>query len=131
MKKILPALLLTLASGSALAGWSPVQPDNGIFSAYADLNSIKRIGGKASMAGLYDFRKGDLTPEGKSFFSTTVLREYDCEARKVRLLSHVDFSEPMGVGTAVSAGARPGRWEKVMRGAVDEVYWKVACGITR
>ena len=80
------------------------------------------------MHGLYDFRRQDFTPEGRGLYSTAVLREYDCEDRRVRLLSSIDFSGHMGEGAAVSASDRPGRWEAVVAGGIDEAYWDVACG---
>ena len=82
----------------------------------------------ARMSGLYDFRKQDFTPAGKGLFSTVVLREYDCEGRRVRLLSSIDFSGHMGAGEPVDSSARSGRWESIVAGALDESCWKIACG---
>ena len=101
---------------------------NEIYSAYADRDSIRRQGSVATMHGLYDFRRQDFTPEGRGLYSTAVLREYDCAARRVRLLSSIDFSDRMGGGTAVSTSDTPGRWEPVLKGGIDDAYWTVACG---
>lgn len=79
------------------------------------------------MAGLYDFKRQDFTPDGRGLYSTVVLREYDCAGRRVRLLSYVDFSGPMGSGTAVSTHNGPRRWESIVSGALDEAYWLLAC----
>ena len=129
MKRIVPACCLALLGvGGAAAGWTAVGGDGSVYTAYADRDTIRRNGGKASMTGLYDFKRGDRTPEGKGYFSTTVLREYDCDARAVRLLSHIDFSAQMGGGDAVAMSSRPGRWEPIVRGALDEAYWVIACG---
>ena len=125
--RAIPNLLL-LASGAAAAEWTAVGPGNDIYSAYADKDCIRRNGGMVRMSGMYDFRKKDFTPTGQGLFSTVVLREYDCDARRVRLLSSIDFSGHMGEGTAVSTSKRLGRWEPIVAGGVDEVYWDVACG---
>ena len=98
-----------------------------IYVPYADQATIRALGANVSMAGLYDFRKGDQTPEGNGLFSTVVLREYDCRGRRVRLLSAIDFSDHMGAGVPVSTSADPGRWESIVPGGIDEAYWKVAC----
>ena len=120
-------LLLALGSAHAVAEWIAVGSANEIYAAYADRASIRRTGNLASMHGLYDFRKQDFTPHGRGLYSTAVLREYDCAARKVRLLSSIDFSGHMGEGTAVSSSDAPRRWEEIVAGGIDEAYWQVAC----
>ena len=82
----------------------------------------------ATMSGMYDFKRQDFTPEGKGLYSTVVLREYDCEGRRVRLLSSIDFAGQMGTGGPVDTSARAGRWEEIVAGALDEAFWKIACG---
>jgi hypothetical protein len=121
------SLSLALLSGNAAAEWTRVGGDDTIYAAFADEATIRRNGTMARMSGAYDFRKQDFTPEGKGLYSTVVLREYDCEGRQVRLLSSIDFSGHMGAGDAVSTSARTGRWEPIVRGGVDEAYWKIAC----
>ena len=81
----------------------------------------------AIMSGMYDFRKQDFTPAGLGLYSTVVLREYDCEARRVRLLSSIDFAGRMGAGGAVDTSARVGRWEDIVAGGLDEAFWNLAC----
>jgi hypothetical protein len=121
-------LLLGLASTGALADWTPVGRANEIYAAYADVASIRRAGGVATMHGLYDFRRRDYTPDGKALYSTAVLREYDCEGRRVRLMSSVDFSGHMGAGEPVSTSGVPRRWEGVVAGGIDDAFWQIACG---
>ncbi len=101
---------------------------NAIYAAFADKSTIRARGANVSMSGLYDFRRQDFTPDGKGLYSTVVLREYDCSARQVRLLSAIDFSGHMGAGEPVSASTRTGRWEAIVPGALDEAYWDIACG---
>ncbi len=121
------AFLLALAAGAARAEWTAVGAANEIYAAFADRASIRRNGTMASMHGLYDFRRQDFTPEGRGLHSTAVLREYDCAARRVRLLSSIDFAGHMGTGAAVSASSRAGRWESVVAGGIDEAYWNLVC----
>jgi len=122
------ALALLGAYGSmAAADWSAVGQANEIYAAFADPATIRRNGGLATMQGLYDFRRQDFTPEGRGLYSTAVLREYDCEGRRVRLLSAIDFSGHMGEGAPVSTSHSPRRWEGVVPGGIDEAYWQVAC----
>ena len=121
---------LTLAlSGSAWADWTAIAPGNEIYAAYADKATLRRDGDVATMQGLYDFRRQDFTPEGRGLYSTAVLREYDCAGRRVRLLSAIDFSGPMGAGTPVSTSSSPRRWEAIVAGGIDDEFWQVACGM--
>jgi len=122
------ALALALCSGAAAADWTALGGGDNIYVPYADKATIHGLGANVSMAGLYDFRRGDLTPEGRPFLSTVVLREYDCRSRRVRLLSYIDFSGHMGTGSVVTGVKRTGRWEQIVEGALDEAYWQLACG---
>jgi hypothetical protein len=121
------SVLVFLLSGTAAAGWTPLGVEDEIHAAYFDRDTLHRTGATAHMSGLYDFRRQDFTPAGKALYSTVVLREYDCAARRVRLLSYIDFAGHMGTGEVVDRMSSSGRWETVMPGAVDEAYWKVAC----
>jgi hypothetical protein len=121
-------LALALGATGAHADWTPVGVPDEIYAAYADRDSIHRQGSLASMHGLYDFRRRDFTPEGRALFSTAVLREYDCDGRRVRLLSSIDFAGHMGTGEAVATSDRPGRWEAVVAGGIDEAYLTFVCG---
>jgi hypothetical protein len=123
------ALLLCagLAGGAAHAEWTAVAPDNGIYAAYADRASVRRDGPFAAMVGMYDFARGDLTPEGVRFYSTTVEREYDCREPRVRLMRYADHAGRLGEGPVVSAAEGRRRWEAVLDGSLDAAYWKIAC----
>ncbi len=123
------ALALVLASAQAAADWTPVGRANEIYAAYADKASIRRHGSMATMHGLYDFPRQDLTPEGRALYSTVVLREYDCTARRVQLQSSIDFSGHMGAGVPVSVSQTPGRWEAVYKGGVDDAFLRMACAV--
>lgn len=127
MSRLAAALLLAAAAGSASADWTAVGQPNEIYAAYADRDTIRRAGGIVTMQGLYDFRRQDFTPEGHGLYSTAVLREYDCAARRVRLMSSIDFSGAMGAGNPVSTSREPRRWEEVVAGGIDEAYLQVAC----
>jgi hypothetical protein len=123
-------VLLWLLCGSATADWSLVGANQNIYSAYADRESVHRTGGESvQMLGLYDFLIQDVAVNGQPHESTIVLREYDCQLSRVRLLAFVDYAGHMGAGKVVSrVGApEPGRWEPVVPGAIDEALWKLAC----
>ena len=117
-----------MLSTDAAADWTLVGGVENVFSAYADAGTIRRHGNNADMWGIYDFNKADISAGGHKHLSTKVLREYDCRDRRVRLLSYLDYSEPMGSGRVIDTNDDPRRWEAVVPGAVDEAFWKLACG---
>jgi hypothetical protein len=57
-------LALALCATAASAEWAAVGGGDQIYVPYADTATIRALGANVSMAGLYDFRKGDQTPEG-------------------------------------------------------------------
>jgi hypothetical protein len=125
--RVILSFALALLSGNAAAEWTAVRGADEIHTPFADRSTLRRSGATARMSGMYDFRKQDFTPEGKALYSTVVLREYDCEGRRVRLLSYIDFFGHMGTGEVVGTGNAPGRWEDLVSGALDEAYWNIAC----
>ena len=127
MSRLPAAFAAALLSTAAAADWTAVGSPNEIYSAYADRDSIRRHGSVASMHGLFDFRRQDFTPEGRGLYSTAVLKEYDCEGRRTRLMSAIDFSGAMGEGAMVSTSNTPGRWEALVAGGIDDAFWQIAC----
>ena len=115
------------AAGEAGPSWTQVAADNGIFTAYADRGTIRREGASTFMRGMYDFRRGDLTPEGHLFHSTTVEREYDCAGRRVRLLAYEDHAQRFGEGPVVGSARSVRRWEEIVEGSVDSAFLALAC----
>lgn len=124
------AFLLWFFCGNAAADWSLVGGNQTIFTAYADKESVRKVGDSVQMLGLYDFRMVDVSADGQPHESTIALREYDCQQARVRLLAFVDYAGHMGGGKVISrVGApEPGRWEPVVTGAIDEAFLKIACG---
>ena len=121
------AVLVLLACGTVRAEWLLLGVEEGIYSAYGDPDTISRVDGTVRMQGLYDFPNGDFTPDGRAVQSTRAMREYDCDARRVRLLGHVDHAGHMSAGAAVGIGVEPGRWESVTAASMDERFWDMAC----
>ncbi len=129
---VLAGAWLAFSCAGAAAEWTAVGGSPKIYSAYADRQSVRRNGDLVRMSGLYDFLMADVSVDGQPHQSTIVLREYDCQNRRVRLLAFVDYAGHMGEGKVISAvpgpaDHEPGRWEPVVPGATDEAFLKVAC----
>lgn len=129
MHRLFALATLAALSTPAAADWERMGGIENVFSAYADPDTLRREGSSATMRGLYDFDHPDQTVDGQTHYSTVVLREYDCSQARVRLLSFADYSGRMGAGRAIATGENTRRWEAIVAGAVDEAFWRYACGI--
>jgi hypothetical protein len=125
------AVCLTVFALEARADWTPVSRDEGtdneVYAAYADRASIRREGPRSRMQGMYDFPRGDFTPNGRHLYSTIVEREYDCGTRKVRLLRYADHAGHGGEGEIVGASDEARGWEDIVEDSLDAAYLKIAC----
>ena len=126
-KARLLAVCLAAVAQQAQADWTRVARDNEVYSAYADRATIRREGALSRMLGMYDFPRGDFTPAGRHLYSTIVEREYDCGARKVRLLRYADHAAHGGEGDIVDASNEASGWEDVLEDSLNEAYLKIAC----
>lgn len=128
MKKLLCILALALISTSTLADWTKVGESDtkGGYTAYADLASIRKAGGRAKMWALFDYRIVQKAA-GVEFLSEKIRREYDCKEKQMRKLAFSLFSWNMEGGDLVRSYSQPQRWEAVPPGSIDEAEWKMAC----
>lgn len=128
MNKLLLALMLALASTSAMAEWTWVVEDAGIgITVYVDRTTINKTGNIVKMLTLTDFK----TVKGKAkskFLSQTEQAEYDCKDEKIRILSLSQHNKNMGTGEVVFSYNTPSKWMPAAPGSANEVLWEIACG---
>lgn len=129
MKKLLLTLALTFVSTSTLAEWTRVGESDkkGGYTAYADLASARKVGDKAKMWALFDYKIVQKV-SGVEFLSEKVRREYDCKEKQMRILAYSLFGWNMESGELIRSYSQPQKWEAVQPGSIDEMEWKVACG---
>lgn len=66
-----------------------------------------------------------------TFLSSTLLNEYDCAYKRMRILGWVTYANAMGQGQgqkAMNDVEESSTWEAVVPGSNGESVWKVACG---
>ena len=132
MRGFVLMLLLSVVSGSALAGWVQVG-NNADFNSYADPASIRKDGikamegSKAKMLSLVDYTTV-LTKAGKSYASIKVQHEFDCRQEQIRILYSSVYSGHMGNGVEVEGRYQPENWRPIPTRSLEEILWKVACG---
>ncbi|AEJ01165.1 hypothetical protein Nit79A3_1330 [Nitrosomonas sp. Is79A3] len=129
MKKLLLTLALTFVSTSTLAEWTRVGESDkkGGYTAYADLASARKVGDKAKMWALFDYKIVQKV-SGVEFLSEKIRREYDCKEKQMRILAYSLFGWNMESGELIRSYSQPQKWEAVQPGSIDEMEWKVACG---
>ena len=113
-----PAAVQWTLLGSSLA--------NGGMDVYVAPSSIRRLGDRARMLGLFDFKMRQ-SIAGKAFLSARNDYEYDCARARQRMLTTTGFSGPMGKGAVVDSSENPLPWEPVGTSGVAFEHWQVAC----
>ncbi len=129
MKKLLVifALLLTFSS-SAWAGWVVIG-GNDNFISYADPNTIRKNGSMVKMWILYDHVNAEVDESsGKTYFSSKIQTEYDCQGERIRILAFSQHSGKMGGGNVIYTRSDPLQWGPVAPDSINKSMWKFACG---
>ena len=140
MCRIIAALLLALASGSAAAQWERwfvpesnlsqwvVANSNEAITIYADTATIRTAGNLAQMWDLTDMKTGVALGENKRSLSFKREQEYHCGKQEVRTLYISWHSGNMGSGEIIGSDRNAGSWRPVLLGTIREKLWRTACG---
>ena len=128
MKRLLLTLILSGMSTHTLAEWTKVGESNtkGGFTAYADVASIRKVGDRAKMWALFDYKVVQKAA-GVEFLSEKIRREYVCKEKQMRKLAFSLFSWNMEGGELIRSYSQPQKWEVVPAKSLDEAEWKIAC----
>ncbi len=132
MKRILLAGIsaLLLNAGVASAEWTKIGAASNAadaFTLYVDLATIQRNGKLVRMWDLQDFKQPQTLGE-KKYLSEKTQIEFDCDARKARILAIVDFSGQMGIGEIIYSDGDASDWTVVAAKTTGEIEWNAACG---
>ncbi len=131
MTRLLLIALLVLSSGPAYAEWVEVKNNYlpGKQTVYVDPDTIRREGNLVTMWQLTDFQWMQGNPKGPSrFLSTKTHKQFDCAAKRLRLLAYTEFSRRMEIGIAYDGYVDQDTWLPVEPASVNHALWKVACG---
>jgi hypothetical protein len=128
MKRLLLMLpLVLLYSGPANAGWVSVYESDRLATTVSiDPDTIQRKGDLVELWVLYDSK---ITQSGRGgpLLSTKTQGEFNCEARRSRILGVTDFSGNVGSGKVVYSNSDEQKWEPVVPGSLGQTLWKVTC----
>ena len=127
VKILLLGLVLLIQSFSSNAQWT-ISGTNNEFTHYINRATIRRTGDLSTMWSLWDYNKVITTDQYK-YLSDSEQREYDCKAKKHRVLGFFWFSQEMGNGDVVySTNKTTMKWLPVESGTTGETLWQYACG---
>lgn len=123
-------LLGANAANAAGAEWTRLGVSAGAADAYVlyiDRTTIRRDGDRVRMWDLQDFKQAQPLGE-RSYRSEKTELEFDCKARRTRVLSIIDFSGGMATGEIVYSDGDPSDWVAVKPATLGELEWQAACG---
>ena len=62
------------------------------------------------------------------FLSTKTQKQFDCAAKRLRLLAFTQFARRMGTGRAAAEYVDKDNWLPVKSESIDHALWGIACG---
>ncbi len=146
MKRLLLITLLVLSHGPVYAEWVAIEKNNQLSelqTVYVDPTTIRQDKNLATMWQLIDFKwmqwKGSMinpyrfarlhrfgyAPHG--FFSTTSHKQFDCAAKRLRLLAFTEYYGRMATGRAAAGYVDQDDWLPVKPESLNHALWEVAC----
>lgn len=124
-------VLLLSATGVAQAEWTQIgisRKAGDAFTLYVDTATIQRNGNLVRIWDLQDFREPQ-TVDGQLYLSEKTQIEFDCEAKKARVLATIDCAGRMCNGKVVYSEADASEWTAVGANTLGELEWKAACAV--
>jgi hypothetical protein len=101
MKKLLLLLISLLLSFNSYGDWTKTSEDTDGDSFYIDFQTIKKLdNGNVIFWGMIDNLEGN-----DGFMSSKIFWEGDCNLSRMKVLSLIQYEEPMGEGESESLGA--------------------------
>jgi hypothetical protein len=129
LRKMTTVLALTLSSGAAVAEWQLVGANGKEFSMFAELDAARKAGNVATVPELVTY--GDPQPArvtGRSYVSEKSVVEYDCSAKRARVVSTEQYTGDRASGSVVFRQATPAApWMPVPANTNMEVVLTRAC----
>ncbi len=75
----------------------------------------------------FKWRQGDTRMGGRRFFPTKTHKQFDCAAKRVRLLAFTEFSRRMGIGSERDRYVDQGTWLPVEPESLNHLLRKLSC----
>ncbi len=134
MKKITILMLTLLCSSNVLAVWSNIGKGGAVgdaqeFTAYVDLETIKKNDNKVKIWRLFDYNNPQTAPDGNTqYWSARYIDEYDCTDITTERLSFSLLSEKMGGGVDVFSSSKKIAPKEIPPNTISKTIFNIACG---
>ena len=137
MARVLVLILALVISESAYAEWVAVEKDYldpGLRTVYIAPDTISRDGTMVTVWQLTDHKMmqggagfGRFMMGSHRFFSTKTQKQLDCERKRIRLLTYIEFLDHMGTGPASHGYVDHEAWLPIEPASVNHALWEVLC----
>ena len=130
MKRLLTIAVLALSSEPAVAGWVALDDryqSPGLQTVYVDPTAMQREGNRVTIWQLTDYTWMQGSRKMLRFLSTTTQKQFNCAAKRLRVLAFTQFSRRMGTGTPLNGYVDRDQWRPVEPEGIDHALWELAC----
>ncbi len=117
-------LLLFLIPIHSYADWSLIHQDDA--DHYVDYALVSKSGHKTRAWYLQNYAEPQ-TIKNIQYRSVKNRSEFDCKARKMRILAYALYPEPMGQGRALFNKSEALDWQAVKPKTLNDLYLKSVC----
>ena len=125
MKKIL-FIFLVLFSFNLYAEWTKaISFDNGD-ELYIDLSSVIKNNHKVKLWEMTNSNSPSIW-KNKTYFSSKLLREYNCKEKMESILYGISYSEKMGYGDIIYENNNPTEWTPIIPDTSGESIFNNFC----
>ena len=126
MKKLLLLLFSVIISFSSYAEWTYIgKDDDGEYSYYIDLQTLRKIDGYVYFWNLMDFDK----PDEFGNMSGVTYSQGDCGITRSKYLTSVSYKKPMGEEVADTYTEPNPEWEYITPYTVGEFLLNTSCSL--
>lgn len=126
-------MILLLVHEPVQATWVAIDrqyQSPGLQTVYVDPDSIREVNTLIVLSALIDWTwmQGNRSPT--RFYSTKLIKQFNCVEKLVRTLATTDFYGHMGTGQAIGGGGHTSEshWIPIEPGTLNQGLWEVACG---
>jgi len=127
MRNVFLALTLCFFPTVTFAEWVYLGEVPDVVKVYVDPATKSRVGNIGRIWMVTDYMQPSFAADGKPFYSSKRLNQYDCNEKKGQVQKIVVYTGKMLTGEVVGSGNQPSKMEPVQPSTVDNLVLRSAC----